>query len=80
MRFLTSEEPLKTQTPCRPNLKPESRKQEDESTVQLAHILYDSALISAGFDIDDQAGFNKRMLKMVNPTPEPLNSKTESEN
>jgi len=33
--------------------------------VQLAHILYDSALISAGFDIDDQAGFNKRMLKMV---------------
>ena len=33
--------------------------------MQLAHILYDSALISAGFDIDDQAGFNKRMLKMV---------------
>ncbi|KAJ1485851.1 heat shock protein Hsp90 family [Baffinella frigidus] len=38
---------------------------EDEGTVQLAHILYDSALISAGFDIDDQASFNKRMLKMV---------------
>jgi len=38
---------------------------EDEDAKELAQILYDSALVSAGFDIDDQPGFNKRMLKLV---------------
>jgi hypothetical protein len=50
-RFLMGEVPLLN---LKPNLTPKTRKQEDGSTVQLAHILYDSALISAGCDLQPQ--------------------------
>jgi len=38
---------------------------EDSDTKELALMLYDSALIQAGFDIDDQAAFNNRMIKFL---------------
>eukprot|EP00960_Hanusia_phi_P062944 765308-Hanusia_phi.AAC.9 len=38
---------------------------EDDETKDLANMLYDSALITAGFDIDDQSAFQTRMLKML---------------
>jgi heat shock protein 90kDa beta len=38
---------------------------DDDSTKELAFVLYDSSLITAGFDIDDQASFSTRMMKML---------------
>lgn len=38
---------------------------EDDETKELATVLFESACIQAGFDIDDQSGFNNRMMKMV---------------
>merc|ERR1711939_475868 len=38
---------------------------EDEETKDLALLLYDSALVQAGFDIDDQSAFQKRTLKLI---------------
>jgi len=38
---------------------------DDDDTKDLAFMLYDSALVTAGFDIDDQANFHKRMLKLI---------------
>merc|ERR1712216_825091 len=38
---------------------------EDEETKDLALLLYDSALVQAGFDIDDQSSFQKRTLKLI---------------
>ena len=38
---------------------------EDEATKELAWILYDSSLITAGFDIDDQVEFNTIMKRML---------------
>jgi len=39
---------------------------EDDDTKDLANMLYDSALVSAGFDIDDNTSFQKRLLKFIN--------------
>merc|ERR1711998_665270 len=39
---------------------------EDEDTKDLALMLYDSALVSAGFDIDDNTNFQKRLMKFIN--------------
>jgi heat shock protein beta len=38
---------------------------ESQETKDLALMLYESALVTAGFDIDDQAGFNKRLMKFI---------------
>merc|ERR1711998_351543 len=38
---------------------------ESDETKELAQMLYDSALIQAGFDIEDQGGFGSRMMKML---------------
>ena len=38
---------------------------EDEDTKDLALLLYDSALVQAGFDIDDQSNFQKRTMKLI---------------
>jgi len=38
---------------------------ESDEVKELAQMLYDSALIQAGFDIDDQGSFGTRMLKML---------------
>jgi len=38
---------------------------DDDATKELAFVLYDSSLITAGFDIDDQASFSTRMMKML---------------
>jgi len=38
---------------------------EDSDTKELAIMLYDSAIIQAGFDIDDQTAFNQRMIKFL---------------
>jgi heat shock protein beta len=39
---------------------------DDEDTKDLALMLYDSALVSAGFDIDDNTNFQKRLMKFIN--------------
>merc|ERR1711998_118899 len=39
---------------------------EDEDTKDLALMLYDSALVSAGFDIEDNTNFQKRLMKFIN--------------
>jgi HSP90 family molecular chaperone len=38
---------------------------EDDDVKDIALMLYDSALVSAGFDIDDQTNFQLRMLKNI---------------
>merc|ERR1712205_207474 len=38
---------------------------EDDDAKDFSLMLYDSALVSAGFDIDDQQNFQKRMLKGI---------------
>jgi len=38
---------------------------DDEDTKDLALLLYDSALVQAGFDIDDQSSFQKRTMKLI---------------
>jgi len=38
---------------------------DDDTTKELAWVLYDSSLITAGFDIDDQGQFSARMMKML---------------
>jgi len=40
-------------------------KGEDDEVKEMAQVLFESACIQAGFDIDDQTGFNQRMLRMV---------------
>jgi len=38
---------------------------DDQETKDLALMLYDTALVSAGFDIDDNANFQKRLMKFI---------------
>jgi len=38
---------------------------EEDSVKEMAQVLFESACIQAGFDIEDQTGFNQRMLRMV---------------
>eukprot|EP00296_Roombia_truncata_P007520 JP445958.1.p1 GENE.JP445958.1~~JP445958.1.p1 ORF type:complete len:843 (-),score=459.83 JP445958.1:346-2874(-) len=38
---------------------------EDETTKELAQVLFDTAAISAGFSIDDQVGFSKRINRLL---------------
>jgi HSP90 family molecular chaperone len=38
---------------------------EATETKDLAYMLYDTALVSAGFDIEDQSNFQKRLMKFV---------------
>ncbi len=38
---------------------------EDTTSKEMAWMLFDSACIQAGFDIDDQSAFNQRMMKLL---------------